>query len=70
MFQFTRFASAAVTAADDQGSPGRVAPFGDPGIKASVRLPRAYRSLARPSSPLIAESSTVHPYILDLELFL
>ena len=27
-------------------------PLGDPGIKGSVRLPRAYRSLARPSSVL------------------
>src|SRR5690625_4700856 len=29
----------------------RVAPFGNPGIKACVRLPLAYRSLPRPSSP-------------------
>lgn len=27
-------------------------PFGDPGIVDSLRLPRAYRSLARPSSAL------------------
>src|SRR5690606_6241004 len=29
----------------------RVAPFGNPRINARVRLPRAYRSLPRPSSP-------------------
>ena len=31
-----------------------VAPFGNSGIIAPVQLPRTYRSLARPSSPLIA----------------
>lgn len=31
-----------------------VAPFGHLGITAPVQLPRAFRSLARPSSPLIA----------------
>src|SRR5512143_3789483 len=45
---------------------GRVAPFGDPGITASVQLPQAYRSLARPSSPSCAKASTVRPYALDL----
>ena len=29
----------------------RVTPFGDPGIEACWRLPRAYRSYPRPSSP-------------------
>ena len=29
-----------------------VAPFGNPGINGHVPLPRAYRSLSRPSSPL------------------
>ena len=32
----------------------RVSPFGHPWIKASVRLPMAYRSLPRPSSPVCA----------------
>ena len=41
--------------------PSRVAPFGDPRIKASLRLPEAYRSLLRPSSPLGAKASTVYP---------
>ena len=41
--------------------PEGVAPFGNPGINACLRLPRAYRSLPRPSSPLCAKASTVHP---------
>ncbi len=38
-----------------------VAPFGNPRIKACLRLPEAYRSLPRPSSPLSAKSSTNGP---------
>ena len=38
-----------------------VSPFGNPWIKASSRLPTAYRSVARPSSPLSAKASTEHP---------
>src|SRR5712692_6272831 len=45
---------------------GRVSPFGNPGITASLQLPQAYRSLARPSSPPCAKASTVRPYALDL----
>ena len=30
---------------------GRVVPFGDPRIRGHLRLPAAYRSLSRPSSP-------------------
>ena len=41
--------------------PCRVSPFGNPRIKAYLRLPEAYRSLSRPSSPLCAKASTVHP---------
>ena len=37
--------------ADDSPSDCRVAPFGYPGIKDRLRLPRAFRSLPRPSSP-------------------
>ena len=48
MFQFPRFASA--LSADDRKN-GRVAPFGNPRIKGHLRLPAAYRSLSRPSSP-------------------
>jgi hypothetical protein len=46
---------------------GRVSPFGDPGITASVQLPQAYRSLARPSSPLDAKASTVCLIAFDLK---
>ena len=38
-----------------------VSPFGNPRIKASSQLPTAYRSVARPSSPLSAKASTEHP---------
>ena len=38
-------------------APGRVAPFGHLGITACVPLPRASRSLPRPSSPLCAQAS-------------
>ena len=41
--------------------PSRVAPFGDPRIKASLRLPEAYRSLLRPSSPTYAKAFSVRP---------
>ena len=41
--------------------PGRVAPFGNLRIKACLRLPEAFRSLPRPSSPLCAKASTVYP---------
>ena len=40
---------------------GRVAPFRDPRITACVRLPEAYRSLPRLSSPVEAKSSTMSP---------
>ena len=39
----------------------QVAPFGNPRIKACLRLPEAYRSLPRPSSPLCAKASTAYP---------
>ncbi len=38
-----------------------VSPFGNLWIKASSQLPIAYRSVARPSSPLSAKASTEHP---------
>ena len=40
---------------------GGVAPFGNPRIKACSRLPKAYRSVPRPSSPLGAKASTRCP---------
>src|SRR3954470_23750553 len=43
----------------------RVSPFGHPRITAYVRLPEAFRSLSRPSSPVRAKASTVRPCSLD-----
>ena len=48
---------AAVPAHDDR----RVTPFGHPWITACLRLPRAFRSSPRPSSPLCAKASTMCP---------
>ena len=41
---------------------GWVAPFGHPWIKACSRLPMAFRSVPRPSSPPGAKASTECPY--------
>ena len=49
----------------DRPSACRVAPFGYPGIKGYLRLPRAFRSLSRPSSPPRAKASTVCPCLLS-----
>jgi hypothetical protein len=40
---------------------GWVAPFGNPGIADRAHLPRAFRSVLRPSSPLSAKASTRCP---------
>ena len=50
MFQFPWFASVQPYARMT-GRACRVVPFGNPGIKGHLHLPRAYRSLSRPSSP-------------------
>jgi hypothetical protein len=65
MFQFTGFASCAY--GFSTGYPcGWVAPFGDPGITDRSHLPRAFRSVPRPSSPLSAKASTRCPcFALD-----
>ena len=42
-------------------APRWVAPFGDPGINDRSHLPRAFRSVPRPSSPLSAKASTRCP---------
>jgi hypothetical protein len=62
MFQFPGFAlHIGVT-----GVPtGRVSPFGHPGLTACVRLPPAYRSLPRPSSPPCAQASPTGLLSLD-----
>jgi hypothetical protein len=60
MFQFAGFASRPY--GFRSGYPcGWVAPFGDPGINDCSHLPRAYRSVPRPSSPLSAKASTRCP---------
>ena len=45
--------------------PQRISPFGNLGITVCLPLPRAYRSLPRPSSPLGAKASSVRPFALD-----
>ena len=40
---------------------GRVAPFGHPRIEGRMRLPGAFRSLPRPSSPAAAKASAARP---------
>ena len=67
MFQFPGLAPASVSSLVTDVAAGWVAPFGDPGITASVQLPQAYRSLARPSSPLDAKASTVCLIAFDLK---
>ena len=42
--------------------PDGVSPFGHPRFKACLRLPGAYRSLPRPSSPSETKASTVSPW--------
>src|SRR6476659_8705717 len=63
MFQFPGFAS------HSRGMTGvatsRVAPFGHLGITACVPLPRASRSLPRPSSPPCAQASPTCLHSLD-----
>ena len=65
MFQFPGFAlHIGVT-----GVPtGRVSPFGHPGLTACVRLPPAYRSLPRPSSPPCAQASNTGLQSLDYRI--
>ena len=61
MFQFPRFASIL----DMDGSPSdcRVAPFGNLRIKGRLRLPGAFRSLPRPSSPSRATGIRRAPFL-------
>ena len=55
MFQFPGFAPLRVLLTE------WVPPFGNPRIKAYSQLPMAYRSVSRPSSPLVAKASTECP---------
>ena len=63
MVHFPPFASSelCVHSAMAGHDPYRVSPFGNLRIKACLRLPGAYRSLPRPSSPLCTKASTVCP---------
>ncbi len=54
------------SARDDRSSTCRVAPFGNPRIKARLQLPAAYRSLSRPSSPIHAKASSIRSSLLKL----
>ena len=60
MFQFPGFASHAYGFSMRYPC-GWVSPFGDPRINACSRLPKAFRSVPRPSSPLGAKASTRCP---------
>ena len=53
---------------NDRPSTCRVAPFGNHGINCYLHIPRAYRSLSRPSSPPRAKASTVCPCLLSLSV--
>ncbi len=50
---------------DSRPSACWVVPFGNRGIKGHLHLPRAYRSLSRPSSPPRAKASTRRPNLLS-----
>jgi hypothetical protein len=63
MFQFPGFAS--VLRQMTGLTTSRVAPFGHLGIIACVPLPRAFRSLPRPSSPPCAQASPTCLRLLD-----
>ena len=67
MFQFTPLASIrlCIQRRMTRHDPRRVSPFGHLRITAYVRLPEAFRSLSRPSSPVRAKASTVRPSTLD-----
>ena len=68
MFQFPALASR--TRRDVAPSGRRVVPFGHLRIKGHLRLPAAFRSLSRPSSPPRAKASAMRPFLLFLEFTL
>ncbi len=54
---------------DDTASPYRVVPFGYLRINGYLHLPKAFRSLSRPSSPLRAKASAMRPYLFLFCIF-
>ena len=50
---------------DNRSSTCWVVPFGNPWIKGYLHLPKAYRSLSRPSSPPWAKASAMRPFLLS-----
>ena len=62
MFQFPAFAPYTLSIRVKVTIAGRVPPFGYPRISAYSQLPAAFRSVSRPSSPLIAKASTKCSY--------
>ena len=50
---------------DIRSSTWWVVPFGNPWIKGYLHLPKAYRSLSRPSSPPWAKASAMRPFLLS-----
>ena len=63
MFQFPAFAPYTLSIRVKVTIAGRVSPFGYPRISAYSQLPAAFRSVSRPSSPLIAKAFTKCPYL-------
>jgi hypothetical protein len=66
MFQFPTFASGGYVFTDGfrDMTPGGFPHSDILGSKPVWRLPEAFRSLPRPSSPLVAKASTMCPYVL------
>ncbi len=53
---------------DNTSSRYWVVPFGNLWIKGHLHLPKAYRSLSRPSSPPRAKASAMRPFLLSLSI--
>jgi hypothetical protein len=64
IFQFTGFALCSYLLTTQYLKNRWVSPFGNLRIKGYSRLPEAYRSVLRPSSPSSAKASTKRPYFV------
>ena len=62
---FSSLRSPPYSGTDSSPSDCWVVPFGNRGIKGHLHLPRAYRSLSRPSSPPRAKASARRPNLLS-----